>query len=88
MATRWRCLGLRQLCSLIIVGCATYLRSVLVLNRSVRDQEKRVDAVKGMFQRSGIIVICFTDSRTRLSILVQLLGRAGDESKVLCWKAS
>ena len=73
---------------MIVVGNTAYLGSVIVLNGGVGDQEKRIDAVEGMLQRSGIIVISFANGCTRLSILLQLFGRAGDESEVLCWKAS
>ena len=59
----------------------------MVFDRGVRDQEERVDAVEGMFQRSSVVVVCFADGCTGQTLFLQLFGRAGDECKVLCWKA-
>lgn len=70
-----------------VAGIAAYLGSVMVFNRSVRDQEERVDAVEGMFQRSSVVVVCFADGCPGQTLFLQLFGRAGDECKALCWKA-
>ena len=64
----------------------TYLGPVFMFGGSVRDQEERVNSIKGVFQAVIIIIIGLADRGPRIGLGFQLLRTASNEDQILGWK--
>ena len=85
IAARWRCekeIFNRRDSLAKLTMPATYLCPVMVFDRSIRDQEQRLDAVKGSLEGSTVVIVGFANGGTKSFLVGELLWRASDEDEV------
>ena len=54
----------------------------MVFNRSIGDQEQRLDAVEGSLESSTVVIVGFANGGSKSFLVSEFLRRASDEDEV------